>query len=533
MKEKISRYKEQVVSFWRERSRAQKGIMIGSVLALILILVTASIFASSKNMVPLYRDLSLQEVGQIKEELDTRGVKYELTDGGSTVTVPEENVEDLLVDLAALGLPESGSIDYSFFSANTSWGMTDKEFEVIELDAMQSELSNLISGIDGIQDAKVMINRPEEPVFMGDQEEEASASIVLNTQPGYQFENNQIKSLYNLVAKSMPNLPTDNIVLMDQNFEYYDLENSNQSANEGTYTYQQNVKENVERDIQQRLQQMLGRMIGRDKIVASVTADIDFTQENRTEKLVEPVDPDSMEGLPVSVERIEEAYTGTPPVGGETGTGDEDTPNYPAEGEGNNGDYEMEKETINNEFDRIRREIVESPYKVRDLGVQIAIDNTKGTDENGDVEYLSEQEQQTVQESAESIVNSMISTSISGEYDEVEPEEKTSIVFQEFNGNPEFDNESQPRVPLWMYIAGGILLLLIGILAWLLFRKRSKATDEEAYVEEYIERPVEVETPELEENESESTVRRKQLERMAKDKPEEFAKLLRSWISEE
>ena len=35
------------------------------------------------------------------------------------------------------------------------------------------------------------------------------------------------------------------------------------------------------------------------------------------------------------------------------------------------------------------------------------------------------------------------------------------------------------------------------------------------------------------EKDSESTVRRKQLEKMAKDKPEDFAKLLRTWISED
>ena len=35
------------------------------------------------------------------------------------------------------------------------------------------------------------------------------------------------------------------------------------------------------------------------------------------------------------------------------------------------------------------------------------------------------------------------------------------------------------------------------------------------------------------EHETEGTVRRKQLEKMAKEKPEEFAKLLRTWIAEE
>ena len=32
---------------------------------------------------------------------------------------------------------------------------------------------------------------------------------------------------------------------------------------------------------------MLGTLIGQDKVVVSVTADIDFTQENREENLVD------------------------------------------------------------------------------------------------------------------------------------------------------------------------------------------------------------------------------------------------------
>jgi flagellar M-ring protein FliF len=36
-----------------------------------------------------------------------------------------------------------------------------------------------------------------------------------------------------------------------------------------------------------------------------------------------------------------------------------------------------------------------------------------------------------------------------------------------------------------------------------------------------------------EEHENESTLRRKQLEKMAKEHPEDFAKLLRTWIAED
>src|SRR5699024_9332248 len=117
---------------------------------------------------PLYNDLSVQEVSQIKEKLDSQNIPYQIEDGGTTIMVPKNNVESLLVDLAGQGIPQSGSIDYSFFSDNASWGITDNEFNVMKLDAMQTELANLMKGIEGIADARVMINMPEDTVFVDD-----------------------------------------------------------------------------------------------------------------------------------------------------------------------------------------------------------------------------------------------------------------------------------------------------------------------------------------------------------------------------
>ena len=530
MKEKILKWKERSMTYWMNRTKSQKGIFIGSILILILFIAGISVFASGSKFVPLYNNLSLQEVGQIKTELDTRGIAYELHNGGKTITVPQEQVDTLLVDLAGQGIPNSGNIDYSFFSENTSWGITDNEFNIMKLDAMQTELANLIKSIDGIENAKVMINMPKEPVFVSDSAEEASASIVINTKPGYQFRGNQIDSLYHLVSKAVPNLPPDNIAIMNQYFEYYDRDSQMMNSTEGSHTYQQTVKKDIERDIQRRLQQMLGAMVGTENVIVSVTADIDFTQENRTEELVEPVDFENMEGLPVSIETIQETYSGNPPVGGEAGTGGEDIPNYPGTENGDNGAYELAKETINNEFNRIRKNIVESPYKVRDLGIQVAVDQVKDTNGN-DIQYLSQQEQNTVEEGISSILGSIIGTSIDKEYGEIIPDEKFSIVFQEFSDMQEMTQKAAPVIPMWLYITGAVLLLIIIILLIMLIRNRK--SDEEI-IEEPITSEPSLEVPEMPDNQdSETIIRRKQLENIARDNPEEFAKLLRSWIGED
>ncbi|WP_067729375.1 flagellar basal-body MS-ring/collar protein FliF [Oceanobacillus damuensis] len=529
MKENLLKWKETATAYWTSRSKSQKGIFLGTIIIVVLLIAVLSVINTNKQYVPLYNNLSLQEVGQIKGELDARGVPYELNDGGTTITVPEEQVETLLVDLAGMGLPNSGNIDYSFFSENTSWGITDNEFNIMKLDAMQTELANLIQSIDGIEDAQVMINMPEDPVFVSETIGEASASIVLNTQPGYQFQGNQVDTLYHLVSKAVPNLSPDNIVIMNQYFEYFDRNSQTASGAQDAYTYQQTVKKDIERDIQRRLQQMLGTMVGADNVLVSVTADIDFTQENRTEELVEPVDIENMEGLPVSLETIQESYSGDA-GGGLVGTGEEDVTNYPAGATGE-GDYELDKETINYEFNRIRKEIVESPYKVRDLGIQVAVDNVTNSDGNN-VEFLTQQEQIAVEDGFYSILDSIVGTTIDAGYGEIDPEEKISIVFQEFTESPAM-MEVSPVIPAWMYIAGAVLLIIIIVLIILLVRNRS--TEEEMLEEmETVAGPVLTEVPEIpEEEESESVLRRKQLEKIAKDKPEDFAKLLRSWIGED
>lgn len=528
MKVNMKSFIEKLRVYWTERTTNQKVGLISSIAIGAAIIIFLIYFSFKPTYTPLYNNLSMQEVSQIKAELEERGIPYEITEGGTSVSVPKDQVNDLLVDLAGQGIPRSGGIDYSFFSENASWGITDNEFNMMKLDAMQTELANLIKGIEGIEDAKVLINLAEESIFITDSEKEASASIILHTQPGYEFKENQIESLYHLVSKAIPNLSPENIVIRNQYLEFFDLASSENVGDD--FSYQQSIKKEIERDIQRRLQQMLDTMIGLGKAVVSVTADIDFTQENRVEELIEPVDLENMEGLPVSIETIHETYSGNAAEEGVVGTGEEDIPNYPAiEGSGD-GDYELVKETINNEFNRIRRDIVESPYKIRDLGIQVAVDRVQSVD-GDEVQYLSAQDELSVEEGITSILQSIITTSVDKDYEEeIETDDKISIVFQEFSTTPEdlFAPSQFRSIPLWLYIVGALLLITIAILAFLLFRRRR---EEDEPLEEDLVLTEKTDVPDIDEQpETDSEIRRKQLEGMAKEKPEEFVKLLRSWM---
>ncbi|MCJ7839637.1 flagellar M-ring protein FliF [Lederbergia sp. NSJ-179] len=532
MKEKINTQFDRLKEYWVDRTRTQKLMFGGSLLIILFVIFTIFYFTTKTSFVPLYTNLTPSETGSIKESLDAKGIKSEITNGGSTIKVPEENAESLMVELAAEGIPKSGQIDYSFFGENAGFGMTDNEFNVLKLSAMQTELAELMKTIEGINQANVRINLPDKGIFLNDSTEEASAAIVLQTEPGYEFNEKQIKSLYYLVSKAVPNLPVENIVIRNQYLEYFDL-NQDQYAENGV-TQQMQIKKQVERDIQRQVQNMLGTLMGFDKVVTSVTADIDFTQENREENIATPVDEENMKGLAISAHKITETYTGNgdqaggvPPTGDEADAGGTEY----LEGTDGNGDYEKTEETINNEINRIRKKIVESPYKVRDLGIQVMVEPPNPEDVN----TFPQDRIQDIRDILSTIVKTSIDKEIGTDLSDEAVESKVNVSVQPFNGKIETEEPKGSSIPWWIYVVGGLLLIIIAILVIFLLRNRKgneEIVEEEEELAESTEEQEEI--PDLQEEAvPETTMRRRQLEKLAKEKPDEFAKLLRTWLAED
>ncbi|MGN7386819.1 flagellar basal-body MS-ring/collar protein FliF [Sporosarcina sp. SAFN-015] len=531
MKERLTKIGTDLRQFWSTRTKRQKTTYIGSAAAVIIFAAFLTYFLSRTEFVPLYSDVSRAEIGRIKEELDAQGIPSQIAPGGTSILVPKERVDDLLVTLAAEGYPNTGTIDYSFFSQNAGFGTTDNEFNMIKLASMQTELANLIKGIQGVQDANVMITLPTQSVFLNETVQSASAAIMLKTEPGHQFTESQITALYNLVSKSLPNLSTDDIVIMNQYSEYFDLKSPGQSI--GTNIVDQmDLKKTIERDLQRKVQMMLGTMVGQDKVIVSVTTDIDFKQENRQENLVDRVDED-LDSLAISVQRITESFSGNGAAAGGVPAAEDGTDNVTSYVEGNNanGDYERLEETINNEVNRIRKDIVESPYKIRDIGIQVMVEPP----DVNDIASLTP----GVEEDIRTILEAIISTSIDKTYVPVNVtdeywEDKIAISTQIFNGKMTTVPQSAASViPWWVYAIGAALLVVIAILVVAYFRKRKQEREmEEALILEEQREALHVEDINIE-HETEASLRKKQLEKMAKDQPEEFAKLLRTWIAED
>ncbi|MDM5198866.1 flagellar basal-body MS-ring/collar protein FliF [Fictibacillus enclensis] len=528
----IDKLKQAMMSMYttfKEKPKKQKVILIGSIVFVILVVSFLATFLLKPRLVPLYSNLSPEEAGQIKESLDSKGITSELSNGGQVISVPEGVVDQLKVDLAAEGIPKSGSIDYSYFGENKGFGMTDNEFNVIEKEATQTEIEKLIKSINGIQEASVMITTPDKSIWVADEKASSSASVVLTLKPGYKLDQSQVQSLYYLVSKSVPDLPVENIVISDQYSNTFSLDQAGTNSNMTAYEEQRQIKQDIEKDLQQRVQQMLGAIVGPDKVVSTVTADIDFTKEKSEEKLVEPVDKEKMEGIKISAEKVKETYSGNgAQAGGVDNTGESDIPTYQGSDGNGQGDYEKTEDRINYEVNRIKNEIVKSPYEVKDLGIQVMVEPPKPDDPSS----LPQGTLDDIEKMLGNIVRTSISKETSPNLTQQQIDNKIFVSAKPFNGKQQTTAPAKAGFPMWIYIAGGLLVAVILVLAIQLMRRRN--TNEELEAGDYLTDETFYNVPEVKMAlEAEENTRKEQIEKMAKDKPEEFAKLLRTWLSEE
>ncbi len=546
MKEKLLVYKNKLTESWGSFSKATKWSIIGTFVATLLLLSIIVFFSSRTSYAALYTNLSPAEAGEIKTAIEEQGIPVQISTDGKAVSVPNEEIANLKVSLAADGIPKSGNVNYSIFSENMGLGMTDRHFDVVERDAMQNELADLIKQIDGVTEANVMITLPKENVWITDEEQVATASVVVKGDPTFQLDPKQINGLYHLISKSVPNLPPEQIVIMDQNGQVFEIQDENQTDTAlSVYQQQREIKKDIEKDIQRELQQMLGLTLGRDKVVVSVMASIDFTKEKREENLVEPVNKETNEGIDISVERIVETYSSEGvAIDDTTGTGETEIANYPGVDGGGNSESEKTEDRINREVNRINRQIELSPYVIDDITINVGVEPPNPED----LESLTQQNIADIS----NLLKNTVSTSLSMNGNQVTDEElddRISVFATEFQGKtivnggePEESLLNINNIPNYVLIFIGVglaLVILIVLIIVFVIRKRKREELEEEFEYEMFEPPLstlrtdEDEEMDLSEFNTKANPKRKTIEKLAKGRPEDFAKLLRTWMSED
>ncbi|KGM46467.1 flagellar basal-body MS-ring/collar protein FliF [Neobacillus niacini] len=526
MNQQIRDFKEKYIDFWNSVSKKRRFLFIGIFIAIIVALSLSIFFLSRSTYVPLFTtEMSQKEIGDIKAELDQEGfTDYKLDRNGTTILVPKEDVDQLLVSLAAKGLPETGTISFFDMTKDLQFGATDRQLDAMEKEALQGEVADLLRHVEGVKNAAVVITTPQESLFVQpDEKEQASASAVIELEPGYQLKPQEIEVLYHLVSKSVPNLPKENIVMTDQSGQGLGLPEQLTGALDN-YEQQRKIQKDIEADIQKDLQQMLGTVIGQNKVLVQAFVRLNFDQVKKREDLVQPAAEN--EGIAVSVEEISKNYSGKDTTSGVDGTGESDIAGYAGTNPSQENTSEEVEKRVNYEVNRITNEIVQSPYKIEDLTINVGVEPPNPENPAS----LTQETKDSIQQILSNVVRTALSSNDALTDQDVQS--RITVFSQEFNGKaemPKLEEEASilPAWAWWKYAligAGGLVLFIV--LIALLRRRKSKEEEDDPFPV-FQEAPVK--TVELKEDEKVAI--KKQVEQMAMQQPEEFVGLMRNWLS--
>lgn len=358
---------ERVREWWQTSDRQTRLIAVGSAVGLVIVMIALSFWATQPEWDVLYTGLSPSDSGAIVARLKQAKVPYRVSAGGSTIEVPSQHRDEMLLSLAAEGLPNQGTLGYSRLE-KLGFGTTQTVEQETTRIAHEEALQNTISRLQPVAGARVHITPAIDSPFVGEKKP-AKASVMVDLKPGQQLTREQIASIVFLVSRSVAGLSPENVSVVD---EYANLLWDGSQASDmapGVASNKLELERAYAETIRRDLQQQLDAVLGPGKSRLTVTAELDLDREEVNQKQIE-TGPDG-QGTPISETRTEETVRGAGPRGvGSTAS----VPTYPTTPAGAPGEYKHSSTTTNYEVGQSTIHRVKTPGKVVRMSVAAMID---------------------------------------------------------------------------------------------------------------------------------------------------------------
>ncbi len=508
-------WKEQSLGVWRNLGKRERYMIIGAAVLLFVAILGWSVWWGGRaETVPLFTGMDAKDAGEVAAKLKELKIPYEIGSNGTAILVSSKDVYRVRLDLASQGLPR-GYKGFEIFDQN-KFGATEFQNKVYYLQALQGELTRTIEQMAEVEKARVHIVLPEDSLYKRN-EKPATASIMLKLRPSTQLTREQVKGIVNLVAHSIQSLKPENVTVVD-NFARVlnDQQDAPQLPTTATLT-QLELTKKVQDNLQKSVQTLLEQVMGPDKTAVRVSVELNFDQRMVDRQVFEPVVDDK--GVIRSSQDVSESFRGTSAQpGGVPGT----TTNIPGYVTGNQGQsqYEKKETTRNYEINELKEKTVVAPGSIRRLAVAVLVDANVN---NAQRESITKAVQSAVGFNAAR--GDMISV-------EAMPF-STELADRQRREEQELAAEQQRA--MWFKIATGVAAALAVLYVVRVLLRRRQAEDEE-----YMEIPVPTQpahvmeqAKELSPQEKDRFNQREAITKMAKNKPDEVAQLIKAWINED
>ncbi len=263
----------------------RKFLLMLGIAAVVAIMAGVWMWGQQPDYRVLFSNFSDRDGGAIVASLQQMNVPYKFAEGGTAILVPANQVYEARLKLASQGLPKGGNVGFELME-NQKLGVSQFLEQVNFQRALEGELARSIESISTVQSARVLLALPKSSVFVREQQK-PTASVLLNLQPGRILDQQQVSAIVHLVASSVPELPTKNVTIVDQNGNLLSDSSASVGAN-GLDPSQLKYIQELQRSIVKRVESIITPIVGANNVHAEATADVDFSHSEQAAETYRP-----------------------------------------------------------------------------------------------------------------------------------------------------------------------------------------------------------------------------------------------------
>jgi flagellar M-ring protein FliF len=372
--------------FVKSLGAARLGAMVAVTLALVGFFSFLIVRMTTPEMVPLFTNLTLDDSGSILKELDSKGVTYQLRDGGSVIMVPHAKVARLRMTLAEDGLPKGGGVGYEIFDKSDTLGATNFVQHINRLRALEGELARTIRSLDQVEAARVHLVLPQRQLFSRDKAV-PTASIVLRVRGT--LSAGQVRAIRHLVASAVNGLKPDRISVVDETGKLLaDGSGDNsalsaQGAEDRTIAYENRLRKQVKN--------IVDSVVGPGHARVQISADFDLNRVTETSNKYDP----NGRVIRSSQTREETDSSGShTKVGGAVSVSAQLPGSSSSQGTAAGDTTHKTEEVVNYEISHTTKTEVIEPGRVKRVSAAVLVDGTYTKGPNGKMVYKPRSQQE-------------------------------------------------------------------------------------------------------------------------------------------
>lgn len=260
------------IKHWLLRLSRKERISLAALSTAILILtISLSWWTLSPSYLPLFSQLDPQDASQVIDELDKSHIAYRLSNQGQDIAINEKLVDKTRLQLMGSNLQFKGTIGFELFDRN-DFGMTEFSRKINYQRALQGELERTINSLDEVSQTRVHLVLPEEHLFQ-EQSNQPQAAVTLHlTKP---LKHQQIQSIQQLIAASVPRLNKKEVIIVDQNGR-----NLSGSSEEEPLSHLA-FKKALERHLNNKVTGILSHVLPDEQIAVNVDVSLNYDELQR------------------------------------------------------------------------------------------------------------------------------------------------------------------------------------------------------------------------------------------------------------